>query len=163
MAHPKYDNVIDYVVEDIATGCTFVVDVYGDRYLIHRGEALNVTISGIGENFEYEEVYVQGGNLSNFPNNSTDHIIPDTTYVVQPDEILHITALTAAQTKKGLSTIHMYRDSISEREIPMLEDIHIIFPKPARYYEGEQFQLRFNPSDKRTRIQVFVDGYVTEE
>lgn len=160
----KRDRIIDYVVEDMETGCTFVVDVFGDKYMFHRGEDINVTVSGMGiENFEYEEIYVQGYNLSNFPNNHSYHPIPSTTYVVQSDEILHITSLTAAQTKKGLSTIALYRDGVREREIPMIEDIHVTFSKPHRYYEGEQFQMKFKPSDKRTRIIVFVDGYVTEE
>ena len=162
MAH-RYDRIIDYVVEDMETGCTFVVDVYGDRYMFHRGEDINVVVSGLSENLEYDEIYLQGYNLSNFPNNSFYHPIPNTAYTVQSDEILNITSLTAAQSKKGLSTIALCRDGIREREIPMIEDLHIPFPKPYKYYEGEQFQIRFKPSDKRTRLIVFVDGYITEE
>jgi hypothetical protein len=121
-----------------------------------------VTVSGF-ENIPYEEIYVQGYNSSNFPNNTTYHPVPFTTYVVQPDEILHINSITAAQSKAGLSSLALYRDTAREREIPMYQDLHIVFPQGVRYYEGETLQIRFKPKDKRTRVQVFADGYITEE
>ena len=122
-----------------------------------------VTVSGLSENLVYEEIYIQGYNSSNFPNNNSFHYIPFTQYTALAGEVLHITSLTAAQTKSGYSTIAFYRNNVREREIPMIEDLHITFPKEHRYYEGETVSIGFKPYDKKTRIQVFADGYITEE
>lgn len=123
-----------------------------------------VTVSGSGfENLDYEEIYIQGYNTSNFPNTNNYYPIPNMSYTVQPDEVLHITSLTAVETRGGLSTLAFYVNGVKEREIPLYQDIHITFPKPHRYYEGESVQLRIKPSDKRTTVQAFIDGYITEE
>lgn len=123
-----------------------------------------VTVSGgASQNFEYEEIYIQGQNTSNFPNTSAYHPLPNCTYLVQPNELLHLESLTAAQSKRGLSSLALYRDGVREREIPFIEDLHIEFPMPLKYYSGEEFSLRFKPYDKKTRIQIFIDGYITEE
>ena len=176
--------MIDFRIVDEETGTTFIVDVEGQKYIVPNElpnmgvpsitiSGLIITISGIDifnevtvsgiNNFEYEEVYMQGHNLSNFSNNNSFHSLPDTTYLVLANELLHITAVTAAQSKPSLSVVGLYRDGIREREIPMREDFHVVFPMPIKYYEGETFQIRFKPGDKKTRFQIFVDGYIMEE
>ena len=133
----RKDNLIDFYIVDEDNNLTFVVDVEGYKYLLGRNiekvpdvpsitvSGVIVTISGIdifndinvtisGQDLVYEKMYVQGANLVNFPNNTAYHPIPDTTYVVEPDETLHITSLAAAQSKKGLSTIALYKDNIRE-------------------------------------------------
>lgn len=124
-----------------------------------------VTVSGGGgfENLDYEEIYLQGYNTSNFPNTNNYYLIPNMSYTVQLDEVLHLTALTAASTHTGITSLAFYVNGVREREIPMYQDIHIAFPKPHKYYEGETIQLRVKPSNKSARIQAYVDGYITEE
>ncbi len=162
-------NRIDYIIRDEETGYIFVVDILGNTYLTDdiktvATSGINITISGIGsENLLYEEFYVQGYNLSNFPNNSSYYDLPDTIYVVDPARVLHITSIVAAQSKPGLSTLAFYRDSVREREIPIVEDVYVTFKQPIRYYAGEEFKVGFKPKDKKTRIQLFVDGYTTKE
>jgi hypothetical protein len=155
-------NRIDYIVRDEETGYIFVVDILGNTYLASNVET--VAASGINsESLVYRKFYVQGYNLSNFPNSTSYHDLPDTTYIVASAEVLHITSIVAAQSKPGLSSLAFYRDNSREQEIPIVEDVYVVFQQPIRYYAGEEFKVGFKPKDKRTRIQVFVDGYTTLE
>jgi hypothetical protein len=131
--------------------------------IIIEAPDVHVTVSGGSENFEYEEIYIQGYNTANFPNTNDYYPIPNMSYIVQAGEVLHITSLTAVETAAGLSTLAFYVNGLREREIPLYQDIHVVFPKPHRYYEGESLQLRIKPSNKRTTVQAFIDGYITEE
>lgn len=138
------------------------IDVFNEVTV--SGIDVFVTVSGVSdEKFEYEEIYVQGYNTSNFPNNTSYHPIIGASYIIPTNKVFHVISLTAAQTKKGLSVVSLHRDGSREQEIPMIEDIHITFPQPYRYYEGQEFSVRFKPKDKKTRIQIYVDGYITEE
>lgn len=185
-------KLVDYVVIDQDTNLKFAIDVEGYKYLLPPDAAMPdvpsitlsglvvtisgidifndvtvsgvyVTVSGVSENFEYEEIYIQGYNTANFPNTNGYYPIPNMSYTVQTDEILHITSLTAASTHNGVTSLGFYINGVREREIPMYQDVHITFPKPHKYYEGETIQLRVKPSNKNARIQAFIDGYITEE
>jgi len=186
-------KLVDYLVIDQDTNLKFAIDVEGRKYLLPpdltmpdipsitlsglvvtisgidifnevnvEPPEVYVTVSGLSEKF-YEEVYLQGYNSSNFPNINNYYPIPYTTYTVQPNETLVLTSLVAVQDRNKQSILAFYRDGVREREIPFITDLGINFEKGHRYYEGETVSIKIKPGDKRTRVQVYADGYIMEE